>query len=416
MLNDKLGQFTEIPLQTLMLAEVFRSEASHFCKSVKLVEFLLDAEETEGIIKKMCSSVGSRPQFSRISRGLPHLLIPKSRLEIKKRYLWHDTFVMGCLEGHLETVKLLVEKGADVNTKDASKRTPLFCAIDGSHVNVVQFLIESGANVNAYDEQDQSPTLAAAQQYDECCQTKDKGIDVNIALMLMCNWFGQSPIFAAAEGGNVDVVSLLMDKGVDVNLWDKTAVKVPYSLLQKEALIDKGVDVNVCKKSGESPIFAAALGGNVDIVRPLMDKGSGESLIFAAARGGNVDIVRLLMDKGVDVNVCKKFRESPILPLHEETLMDEGVDVNVCNKSGESPIFTAAREGNVDIMRLLMDKGVDVNVCNESGESLIFDAAKEGNVDVVRLLMDKGADVNVYLTSLVKVQYWLLCSKIMWIL
>ncbi|XP_069670557.1 uncharacterized protein [Periplaneta americana] len=32
-LNDKLGQFTEIPLQTLMLAEVFRSDASRFCQS-----------------------------------------------------------------------------------------------------------------------------------------------------------------------------------------------------------------------------------------------------------------------------------------------------------------------------------------------------------------------------------------------
>ncbi|XP_069670623.1 uncharacterized protein [Periplaneta americana] len=378
---------------------------------VKLVEFLLEVEETEGIIKK-CALQWAVHGNLPVSEGTSAFTTTKERLEIQY-FNGLTPLSSAALEGRLETVRLLVKKGAEVNTNDAFVLTPLYHAISGSHVNVVQFLIESGADVNAYDGEDLSPILLAARQnnLDIVRLLIDKGVDVNVY-----NTSGESPIFAAAYRGNVDVVKLLMDKGADVNVCNKSGESLIFDAARGgnvdvvRLLMDKGADVNVCNKSGESPIFAAAREGNVDVVRLLMDKGadvnvcnkSGESPIFAAARGGNVDVVRLLMDKGADVNVCNKSGESPIFAAARggnvdvvRLLMDKGADVNVCNKSGESPIFVAAKGGNVDVVRLLVDKGAVVNVCNKSGESPIFAAAVEDNVDVVRLLMDKGADVNL---------------------
>ncbi|XP_069670620.1 uncharacterized protein [Periplaneta americana] len=428
---------------------------------VKLVEFLLEAEETEGIIKKS-GPLWAGDHNLPLSERSSAFTTTKERLEIKDSKGMTPLSWAAC-RGHLETVRLLVEKGAEVNTSDVFLPSPLHGAIYGSHVNVVKFLIKSGANVNAYDRNDQSPILAATRQnnvdvvkplmkegadvnayntYGEsladvyACVTygespifaaarggnvdtvrllMDNGADVNV-----CNMFGEIPIFAAARGGNVDTVRLLMDNGADINVCNMIGESPIFAAARGgnvdtiRLLMDKGVDVNVCNKYGESPLFAAAEGGNFDVVRLLMDKGadinvcntSGESLIFAAALGGNVDFVRLLMDKGVDVNVCNSSGENLIFAAAlggnvdiVRLLMDKGADVNVCNKSGESPIFAAARGGNVDTVRLLMDKGADVNACNKSGESPILVAARGFNVDIVRLLMDKDADVNMCNTS-----------------
>ncbi|EPY40064.1 26S proteasome non-ATPase regulatory subunit 10 [Angomonas deanei] len=52
-------------------------------------------------------------------------------------------------KGHTETVRLLLEEGASVNSKDAMRRTPLHLAALGGHVGVIQVLLEEGATKNA---------------------------------------------------------------------------------------------------------------------------------------------------------------------------------------------------------------------------------------------------------------------------
>jgi ankyrin repeat protein len=58
---------------------------------------------------------------------------------------------MGCREGHEAVVKLLVEKGADVDTKDNYGRTPLSQAAENANKAVVKLLLEKGADVESKD-------------------------------------------------------------------------------------------------------------------------------------------------------------------------------------------------------------------------------------------------------------------------
>ena len=48
-------------------------------------------------------------------------------------------------EGHEVVVKLLLEKGAELETKDGYSRTPLSWAADSGHEAVVKLLLEKGA-------------------------------------------------------------------------------------------------------------------------------------------------------------------------------------------------------------------------------------------------------------------------------
>ena len=50
--------------------------------------------------------------------------------------------------GHVECVRELVIRGADVNMKDRGAITPLLAAAKGGNLETLQLLLESGANVN----------------------------------------------------------------------------------------------------------------------------------------------------------------------------------------------------------------------------------------------------------------------------
>lgn len=52
-------------------------------------------------------------------------------------------------KGHMEVVKLLLERGADVHAKEKNDETPLHVATGRGHTEIVKLLLERGADVHA---------------------------------------------------------------------------------------------------------------------------------------------------------------------------------------------------------------------------------------------------------------------------
>ena len=70
--------------------------------------------------------------------------------------------------GHLDVVKFLIDKGADVKAKDNTGRTALTYAALRGNLDVVKFLIEKGLDVKARDK-------VGRTVLDECCQGRQLG-------------------------------------------------------------------------------------------------------------------------------------------------------------------------------------------------------------------------------------------------
>ena len=65
---------------------------------------------------------------------------------------WKErTLHIGCFHGHLPVVQYLIEKGANIETKDAAEQTLLHKACTDGYLPVVQYLIEKGANIETKD-------------------------------------------------------------------------------------------------------------------------------------------------------------------------------------------------------------------------------------------------------------------------
>lgn len=95
-------------------------------------------------------------------------------------------------KNHELIVKLLVEKGAQVNFADYEGRTALHEACYYGHMGVAEYLLEKGATIDVEDN------------------------------------YGQTPLFRAVQGGRHDIVSMLVDRGAKTNLVDGDEVTVQH--------------------------------------------------------------------------------------------------------------------------------------------------------------------------------------------
>ena len=62
-----------------------------------------------------------------------------------------NALMMSCLRG-IDTVKILLQYGSDMNSQDMLGRTPLFYAMSNNKINVVKYLLELGADETITDE------------------------------------------------------------------------------------------------------------------------------------------------------------------------------------------------------------------------------------------------------------------------
>ncbi len=115
---------------------------------------------------------------------------------------WDDencTPLMQAVAGNcnLEILRMLIEKGADVNAQDAGGRTALLHAVIAERKEMVMFLIRNGANVDPRDD----------------------------------SW---TPLHHAACQGNLEIVRFLVESGADINARTKTG-ETPLSLAESGA-------------------------------------------------------------------------------------------------------------------------------------------------------------------------------------
>lgn len=168
------------------------------------------------------------------------------------------TPLWGGVESDLETVKLLVDKGADINARDQIQSSPLLWASGFGKPETVGFLITKGADVKVTDDNGWTPLIWAAGLGQ--AQTVDLLVKAGADLAAADKQTGDTPLLRSARTGKADGLKILIAAGADLKAKNKlgqTALHLAAaggSAEKVEILLKAGVDPNATDDKGWAAI------------------------------------------------------------------------------------------------------------------------------------------------------------------
>ncbi len=302
--------------------------------------------------------------------------------------------------GNVDAVRVLVENGANVNTRDPGlQATPLMRAANRAPREILELLLAAGADVRARNRLGSTALHRAAGRLNEQAVEilLDNGADVNA----QDDW-GSSPLRTALRsltGGRV--AQLLLERGAKHDVFTACALgelDLLRSMLQQDRALLAAKDWEA-----RTPLHWAARWGEVPCADLLLEYGAdsdcvdipGLSPLGLAAAEGRSDVVSFLLERGAHI------RQTGWTALHAasagghgeavELLLAAGAEANPRNWADRTPLHGAVLSGSPEVARMLLQDGADVHAKDKDGKTSLAYAQEKGYTDLVELLRQHGA-------------------------
>ncbi|OBT63581.1 hypothetical protein VE03_07021 [Pseudogymnoascus sp. 23342-1-I1] len=288
------------------------------------------------------------------------------------------------MQGSAVTVKQLLEHPtAHVNPEQANfiNITPLAIAAITGYSTIIQMLLDCKVTVDSYTLLTrQTPLMLAAMHGQSLAVDQLMAAGANVNAM---DKIRATPLFGAATFGCCRTIRRLLENGAIPEARSKTGSTALHVAAKKGhtpsvRLLAEKIPVTVRDRQGRTPMSYAAEAKQDNVVRYLLSlfKGSefevndsqNKTPLTWATVGGSVEIVSLLLNRG-----AKK---------------------DILDRNGRSLVSHAAEKGHLAVMHYLILEGSSIDTQDNAGRAALSWAAGEGHLSVVRCLLDNGADPN----------------------
>jgi ankyrin repeat protein len=299
-----------------------------------------------------------------------------------------EEFYSAIRRNDLTQLRALIDQKAPdqkANVADDRGITPLMYAAEMGSVEAMRLLIDRGADVNRQNAFGSTALMWSVSDPTKVRLLLDHAADVNIT----ARSGRMALIVAAFTNPSAEVVRLLLQKGAQVGVMDQRHV---------------------------TPMNAATFGNDTETVRLLLEAGAdintpdtfiGLTPLMNAAGNRNVAAVKLLLAKGASVNAVSKTEGLPKIqtgtvefggwtallmasafgpPEAVKLLLDAGARIDAQDYRGFTPLMLAIGTDRYDsrTVNLLLAHGADLRPKNHLGETALDWAYKFGDPEVIR--------------------------------
>jgi ankyrin repeat protein len=241
---------------------------------------------------------------------------------------------------------------------DGGGLTPLIYAARANDIESVKVLLEAGANINQTSNYGWSPLLVATQNryYKLGAYLLERGADPNLA-----HKGGWVPLYLATDNRNIengdypvrrgdmdhlDFIKLLLDKGADVN------ARVKDSTETRTVFTNQWLDEN-----GATAFLRASQSGDIELMKLLLSKGADPKINTVL----NVSPLHVAAGIGWVEGITYEWSRQATFDA-VKMLLDLGLDVNLQANTGRTAMHGAAHKGRSDVVQILFDRGGRVDV------------------------------------------------------
>ncbi|OON13885.1 KH domain protein [Opisthorchis viverrini] len=318
---------------------------------------------------------------------------------------------LACHGGHVELVRLLLERGADREHRDKKSYTPLHTAVYANQRAVVAVLLDYGADIEAQVDRTKDTALSIACSHgalEIVEELLNRGANKEHR-----NISDYTPLSLAASGGHVEVIQLLLRHGAEIN--SRTGSKLGISPLMLASmnghtsavslLLEHGSDINAhIETNRNTALTLACFQGRSAVVSLLVERKAniehraktGLTPLMEAASGDYVEVGMILLDHGADVNAAPvpSSRDTALTIAADKgnskfvnLLLEKGAIVEARNKKGATPLWLASNGGHLEVVQSLIKYNADVNSQDNRKVSCLMAAFRKGHINVVRLLV-----------------------------
>jgi len=271
-----------------------------------------------------------------------------------------------------KNLKLLIDKGARIDSGDCQLRSPLIFACEIGHLTGVKILCQAGASLNRVGTFDRVTALwiALALDQDEIVQTLImEGANCNVS-----SKHGIHTSHLAAKSGKSQLIRLFSAKGVSVNPRDQEGLRpLEYAILKGKLDVFSTIETELgwpIDTEVERVVKEESDDNTIQGLKKRKTKGDGFNLLHLATEKGKLDFVEHLMNKGMNVE--------------EKT------------KQGQDVLTFAARNGSKHILETFYPYKLSKSI--DSIRPAICGAIMHDKVEAIQSLYAKGLiDTNSYL-------------------
>jgi ankyrin repeat protein len=260
--------------------------------------------------------------------------------------------------GLIESAKLLLARGNDVNRVGSLGLTPLHAACRGGHVRMVQWLLRNKADPRARTKEGWTP----------------------MALAVYRVWFGDEE----DKSRNQAVIRALARAGVEMDIFAAIAcndVERVTKIIQKNPKAGEARDLAGCPA-----LHRAVMLDRREIVKRLLGKGTNPNV---RSRGQSTELDDEETPGGDKTALFQATSWGR--PEIAEMLIKHGANVNAKAARGVAPLHEAARMWHVELARLLLKHGAEVNAKDDEGRTpLDWASSPRESPEMTKLLRDHG--------------------------
>jgi ankyrin repeat protein len=203
------------------------------------------------------------------------------------------------------------------------------------------------------------------------------------------------PLFVACETNNIE----LLLEALKTNAVDTLSSNQSYTPLMVAAnraaivlvkhLLSEGANVNAQSEGGHTPLMLAIVSYNeMNAIKKVEKDNSNPSLA----------VIKALLDAGADVNIATNggntaLQEAALQGNPEITklLLERKAEINAVNQWNETALIVCGlKSGSAEVAQLLLNAGADTTVKDVDGITAQEMAEKTGNLAVLNVL--KGID------------------------